>query len=721
MTTSTERRNFLKQSLLGTAGLMIGIRETAAGKTMIKLVAEELNTEINPFVLIDTNGLITLVNSRPDMGQGSIQAVTSLIAEELEVRMDQIQIMHSDGNEKYGSQQSGGSSTVRGLWNNLRGAGAAAKEMLIKAAASQWNTTADQCVASEGMVMMKGTDKKLSYGSLAKEAAKLEIPKNPKLKDPKDFKILGKFNPRSDVPSKTNGTAVYGIDVVVPGMLYAITVHAPNIQGKLLSYDASAAQAVKGVKHILKTLHPYPGGNNEALAIVADNYWSALKASKLITVQWEDAESIKKLDTAVYFKDAYKKAEQPGIRAEEEGDFEAYYANADKKLESIYETPFLAHAAIEPLNATAHVKEDGSVEVWAPIQGPDGALDETSEMLKIPKEKIKIHPQLLGGSFGRKGYMDFMKEAIDISRQIKAPVKLIWSREEDMTQGPFRPAMLSKMKGVIGQNNSLSGLSHQAIGESIQAQHWNALLPYQADNWLAGELSTKNHKYDFQVHALTYSRVITPIPILWWRSVYASNFAWGQECFIDEMAHKAGIEPLEARRQLLRHSKRDLKVLEKLDAILKASPDLPENHARGIAMFRSFESMSAALVEVAKVGSVVKVIKVTSIIDCGQYVNPDNVKAQTEGNISMGLTAATKGGITFSQGKCDQTNYHQYQVMRISEMPQVEIHIMDNAEKAGGVGEPGLPPIAPALGNAIFNLTKKRIYKLPIDLNTVLS
>lgn len=721
MITSSERRNFLKQSLLGTAGLMIGIRETASSKSMIKLFAEELNTEINPFVLIDTNGIITLVNSRPDMGQGSIQAVTSLIAEELEVRMDQIRIIHSDGTEKYGSQQSGGSSTVRGLWNNLRQAGAAAREMLIKAAANQWKTTVDQCVASEGMVILKGTDKKLSYGSLAREAAKFEIPKNPALKDPKDFKILGKFNPRSDVPSKTNGTAVYGIDVVVPGMLFAITIHAPNIQGKLISYDASAAQAVKGVKHILKTIHPYPGGTTDALAIVADNYWSALKASKLIIAQWGDHESSKSLDTAAYFKDAYQSADQPGIRAEEEGDFEAFYAQADKKLESIYETPFLAHAAIEPLNATAHVKEDGSVEVWAPIQGPDGALDETAEFLKIPKEKIKIHPQLLGGSFGRKGYMDFMKEAIDISRQVKAPVKLIWSREEDMTQGPFRPAMLSKMKGVIGRNNRLSGLSHQAIGESIQAQHWNALLPYQADNWLSGELSKENHKYNFQIHSLSYSRVKTPIPILWWRSVYASNFAWGQECFIDEMAHKAGIEPLEARKQLLRNSRRDLKVLEKLETILKDSPALPSNHARGIAMFRSFESMSAALVEVARTDQAVKVVKVTSIIDCGQYVNPDNVKAQTEGNIAMGLTAAIKGGITFTQGKCDQSNYHQYQVMRIAEMPQVEIHIMQNEEKAGGVGEPGLPPIAPALGNAIFNLTKKRIYKLPIDLNQVFS
>jgi len=719
MITNTERRNFLKQSLLGTAGLMIGFRETASGKTLVGLLPAELSTEINPFVLIDTNGIITLVNSRPDMGQGSIQAVTSLLAEELEVSMDQINIIHSDGQAKYGSQGSGGSSTVRGLWTSLRQAGAAAKEMLIEAAAKQWNVRVDECYASEGMVYLKGSDKKLTYGILAKDAVKLEVPKNPKLKEPKEFKILGKYKRRSDIPSKTNGTAVFGIDVVVPGMLYAVTIHPPSVQGKLISYDDGAAKIIKGVKHIIKTESNFPGGKTEAIAVVADNYWSALKASKLIIIKWDDGEMTKTLDTATYFKDAYEIASKPGIRAEEKGDFEAFYAASDKKLESIYETPFLSHAAIEPVNATAHVKEDGTAEVWAPIQGPDGALEETADFLKIPKEKIKINALLLGGSFGRKAYMNFMKEAIDISRQVKAPVKLIWPREEDMMQGPFRPAMLSKMKGVIGNKNRLSGWSHHVVGESIQAQHWNALLPYQADNWLSGEMSMENHKYDFEVNSESFSRVKTPIPTLWWRSVYASNLSWGQECFIDEMAHLAGVEPLEARKQLLHNSKRDLKIIEKLEALIQASPALPADHARGIAMFRSFETMSAAMIEVAKAGDAVKVVKVTSIIDCGQYVNPDNVKAQTEGNISMGLQAAINGGITFTQGKCDQTNYHEYQIMRMSEMPQVEIHIIDNEEKAGGVGEPGLPPIAPALGNAIFNLLKKRVYKLPIDLNTI--
>lgn len=718
MSVSTQRRQFLKQSLLGTAGLIIGVKTAGAGNELVKIFAEDLMTEINPFVLIDAMGKITLVNSRPDMGQGSHQAVSSLIAEELEVRLDQIQVISSDGRAKYGDQSSGGSSTVRGLWTNLRQAGAAAKEMLMQAAANKWNTTPDRCHADDGIVYLTGTDKKMTYGALAAEAAKLEIPKNPKLKDPKEFKILGKYHKRLDIPSKVLGSAVYGIDVVVPGMLYATTLHAPSVQGKLISFDDAAAKMVPGVKNIIKTKHEYPGGTTDALAIVASNYWSALKASKLITCHWEEGDLTTTLDTNFYFKEAYNAAEKEGIRAEEDGDFNAFYAASDKKLESTYETPFLAHAAIEPVNTTAHVKEDGSVEVWAPIQGPDGAVEETAKFLNIASDKVIMHSELLGGSFGRKAYMDFMKEAIDISRQVKAPVKLIWSREEDMTQGPFRPAMLSKMRGVIGENNRLAALSHHAIGESIQGQHWNSIMPYQADNWLSGELSKENHKYGFRVHHLSYSRIKTPIPILWWRSVYASNFAWGQECFIDEMAQKAGIDPIEARRQLLSRSPRDLKVLEKIAELNKANP-LPTGHARGMAMFRSFETMGAALVEITKTNDVIKIVKVYSVLDCGQYVNPDNVKAQTEGNIAMGLSAAVKGGITFTQGKCDQTNYHQYQVMRISEMPQVEIHIIENLEKPGGVGEPGLPPIAPALGNAIFNLTKKRWYKLPIDLSAV--
>lgn len=699
--------------------MVLGVNQLADAAPVRKIAASTLSLELNPFVVIGTDGVITLVNSRPDMGQGSTQAVPSLIAEELEVDLKDIQIIQSDGKQKYGAQQSGGSSTVRGLWTKLRQAGAAAKEMLIEAAAKNWSVSPDRCYAENGKVYFKGANKSLSYGELAEAASKLPVPENPKLKDPKDFRYLMKYHKRLDVPDRVTGKAVFGIDVEVPGMLYATVVHPPSVQGKLVSFDDSAAKAVSGVKSVVKTKSYFPGGETEAVAVVAANYWSALKASKVLKINWDHGDLAETLNTDTYFRDMYKAAESEGVRSEEDGDFNALYAAVENRLEAIYETPFLSHAAIEPVNATAHVKEDGTVDVWAPIQGPDGALQETAQLLGISQDKVKIHPQLLGGSFGRKAYMNFMKEAVDLSRQMKAPVKVIWTREEDMGQGPYRPAMLSKMKGVIGRGNSLTALSHQAIGESIQGQHWGGLMPYEADNWLGGELSKENHKYNFPVHKVTYSRVKTPIPILWWRSVYASNFGWGQECFIDEMAHKAGKDPIEARKELLKNSPRDLKVIEKLEAALKAQPKLPDGHAIGIAMFRSFETMSAAAVQLTKTESGLKVVKVISVIDCGMHVNPDHVKAQTEGNIVMGLSAAVKGGITFSKGESDQKNFDTYHFMRFNEMPEIEIHIIDNLEHPGGVGEPGLPPIAPALGNAIFNLTGKRERKLPLDLASV--
>ncbi len=713
------RRDFIKLSSLGGLGLVLGVNQLGHAAGVKKLTAAAAELELNPFVIIGTDGIVTLVNSRPDMGQGSAQAVPSLIAEELEIDLKDINLIQSDGRRKYGSQQSGGSSTVRGLWTNLRKAGASAKEMLIEAAANQWGVSTDQCYAENGKVILKGQNKSLGYGELAEAASKLSVPKNPKLKDPADFRYLMKFNKRLDVPDRVTGKAVFGIDVEVPGMLYASVIHPPSVQGKLFSFDDSAARKVIGVKEVLKTKSYYPGGDTEALAVVADNYWSAQKAAKLLDIKWDDGDLKKTLNTDKYVSDMYEAAKGEGINSEEDGDFNAFYAASENKLEGIYETPFLSHSAIEPVNATAHVKEDGTVDVWAPIQGPDGALSETAGLLGISPDKVKIHPQLLGGSFGRKAFMNFMKEAVDLSRQMKAPVKVIWAREEDMSQGPYRPAMLSKMQCVIGRGNSLAALSHHAVGESIMGQHWGGLMPYQADGWIGGELSKDNHKYNFPVHKLTYSRVKTPIPILWWRSVYASNFGWGQECFIDEMAHKAGKDPIAARKELLKNSPRDLKVIAKLEEVLEKQGALPDGHVRGIAMFRSFETMSAAAVQLTKTDEGLKVVKVTSIVDCGMHVNPDHVKAQTEGNIVMGLSAAVKGGITFSNGKCEQQNFHNYQFMRFAEMPEVDIHIVENMEHPGGVGEPGLPPIAPALGNAIFNLTGKRLRKLPIDLASV--
>lgn len=710
---ATQRREFLKTLGLTGLGIAFGLDAVANGQTLHKVASSALTLEINPFILIDTLGNITLVNTRPDMGQGSTQAVPSLLAEELEVRLDQVKIVQSDGREKYGSQQSGGSSSVRGLWLPLRQAGAAAREMLIKAAAQKHGAAISEFYAKEGRIYHRPSNKSYSYGELSELASTFEVPQNPTLKDPKDFKLLGKFHPRLDVPDRVTGKAVYGIDVQIPGMVYAKVVHPPRIHDTIGSIQDAATRKIPGVLDVVKTERAMPHTTTEAVAVIASNQWAALKGAKALEVTWKSAtDKYLRQNTAEYFADARKAADKSGIRFEEKGDFDAVFQQATNKLEAVYETPFLAHAPIESENATVHVKEDGSVEVWAPIQGPDGALTQVAQYLGIPEEKVKINVTLLGGSFGRKAYMDFLNEACHLSKQLKKPVKVLWTKEDDITLGPYRPGMLSKMQAAWTGNRSIA-FHHQAIGESILGQVFKGLPPTQADPWLGEELSQHNHQYGFSTHKVSYSRVETSIPIVWWRSVYASNFGWGQECFLDEIAHAQGKDPLDFRLGLLKAAPRYQKVLTELAEIAKYKEVAPGT-AKGIAMFRSFDSISAACVTVAKTSDGIKVTDVVSVIDCGMYVNPDNVKAQTEGNIIMGLQAAMKGGITFEDHQCQQSNFHDYAILRHSETPKMTIHIIENGEKPGGVGEPGLPPIAPALGNALFKLTGERQRTFPL-------
>lgn len=714
----TSRRDFIKASGLASFGLALGISGFTRDAALKKITPAILRLEINPFIIIDTAGNITLVNPRPDMGQGSTQAVPSLLAEELEVSLEKVLIVQSDGMGKYGSQTSGGSSSVRELWMPIRKAGAAAREMLTSAAAKKWNVPVSECIAEDGKILHKATGKSLTYGELADDASKLEIPKEPKLKQAKDFKIIGKYNKRLDVPERVNGKAVYGIDVDIPGMVYASILHSPAIHGKVVSIDDSEAKKVKGVLQVIKTERTMPHRSSEAVAVVATNWWAALKGKKALRVRWDSAGYEKSLTTAGYFAQTYEAAKKEGINFEEKGDFTAKYTAAKDKLEAQYETPFLAHAPIEPENAVVHVKDDGSVEIWAPVQGPDWALRDVCGYLKIKPEQVKINVTLLGGAFGRKAYHDFLLEACHISKELKKPVKVIWTREDDITQGPYRPGMLSHLQGFV-EDGKITGYHHHAIGESIVSQVFKGLKDDEADPWLSEEISTGNNKYHFSsASKVSWTHVKTDIPVVWWRSVYASNFGWGQECFIDELAHLAKKDPLKARLEIL-PDERFKKVLETLAEKANWEEKLPEGTGKGIAVFKSFGSISACCITVSKSGQGVKIDKVVSVIDCGHYVNPDNVKAQTEGNIVMGITAAIKDGITFTNGVCDQSNYHQYNVLRLNETPAMEVYIVDSGAVPGGVGEPGLPPVAPALGNAVFAATGKRLRKLPFNITSL--
>ena len=715
----SNRRDFIKTLGLTSAGLVLGVSTKAATAKVVNMSADPLTLalEINPFIVIEPSGKITLINPRPDMGQGSTQAVPSLLAEELEVRLDQVSIAQSDGRGKYGNQTSGGSSSVRALWTPIRKAGAAAKEMLIKAAAQRWGVPVGECYAQDAQVFHKPSGKSLTYGEVADEASKFEIPKNPVLKEPKDFKIIGKYAPRLDIPSRITGKAVFGIDVEVPNMVYAVMMHNPVLHGKVVSIDDTEALKIKGVQKVLRCPRPMPHRTSEAVAVIADNYWAALSAKKSVKITWDNGDLAKTMTTDAYFKTCAEAAKKEGIKYEETGDFAQSFAGAAKKLEAVYETPFLAHAPIEPENATVHVKDDGSVEIWAPIQGPDWAIRDVTKFLNLKPEQVKINVTLLGGAFGRKAYHDFLLEACALSKELKKPVKLVWTREDDITQGPYRPGMLARMQGGIDSKGNLAAFHHHPIGESISIQIFGAPKT-KADGGICSELSSKENKYNFAASKVSYSHVATEIPIVWWRSVYASNFGFSQEGFFDEMAHAAGKDPLKARMELL-SDERYKKVLETLAEKAKWNEKLPAGHGKGIAMFKSFGSISACCMTVSKQGTGVKIEKVVSVIDCGHYVNPDMVKAQTEGNIVMGITAAIKKGITFTNGQADQTNFHQYQVMRHPEMPPAEVYIIDSGAAPGGVGEPGLPPIAPALTNAIFAATGKRIRKLPFDINNL--
>jgi isoquinoline 1-oxidoreductase beta subunit len=719
MSLKSSRRDFLKQSWVLGSGLAIGFSPVAANTLVGRAELEKF--ELTPFIIICSDGKITLVNNSPDMGQGSIQALPILIAEELEVDLQQVNIIQSNGDARYGSQISGGSGGVVRAWEPLRKAGAAAREMLISAAAQTWNTSIENCKAEKGQVINGLTKEKLSYGKLVKTASHYDVPQNPVLKKRSEFRLIGKTTKRPDIYDRVTGKAVYGIDVDVPGMVYASILHCPSLYSKIKSIDDSKVRELNGVLDIMKCERTMPYRKMEAVAVLASNFWIAMQGRKLLNVTWEDAPGKKdapdQIDSADYVKRMYAAAKEPGPVHAEKGNFDQAYTQSHKKIESVYESNFLAHAPMEPENTVAHVKDDGTVEVWVPYQSPEWAKTEVAKYLDIPPEKVKVNVTLLGGSFGRKSYSDFLLEACFLSRKIKKPVKLIWSREDDITQGPFRPAMLSRLQG-IGTGKKMTGMHHHAIGETFAAQIYGALKPREPDAGLCGEIIFDNAKYNFETSKITHTRVSTDIPIMWWRSVWGGNFAWSQECFVDELAHALKADPLQLRLDSL-DDERYWHVLSLLAEKSSYHQPSPVGEARGIAMWKSFGSISAACVTVTRQNAKIQIKKVVSVLDCGLFVNEDMVKAQMEGCIIMGISAATKEDISFNNGKCDQTNFHQYKILRLNELPEIETYIIANETSPGGVGEPGLPPIAPALGNAIFNLTGKRIRKLPISLDEV--
>jgi isoquinoline 1-oxidoreductase subunit beta len=721
MKTNNSRREFIKASSL----LAIGFSLPSWGGTKSEILQlsnisnAALGLELSPYVVIDDLGKIILYNAKPDVGQGTWQAIPMLLAEELEVSMEQIEIRMTDGTAKYGAQNIGGSNSIRSRWKPMRLAGAAAKEMLIKAASNQWQVPVNECFAKEAKVYHKPSNKSLSYAELIAEASKLEVPKNPTLKDPKDFKLLGKSLPRPEIPSKTNGKATFGIDATLPKMLYATIEMPPAIYGKVTKYDGSEAMKVKGVKYVLKTERKLAHAIPEAVAVVADNYWAALKGRKALKITWDET-GVEQFSSDKYFEKLRQLGKEDGLIYPDnsKGDFAKTYAESSKKIESVYETPHMAHSPIEPVNATVWVQGE-KVEIWASVQSIDGVIKQVSEQFKFKPENIKVNAMFLGGAFGRKSNLDFVLEAVHIAKQINEPVKLIWTREDDIKQGPFRPAMLSSMQGSLDENNALSSLNHKQVGDAILRQAAKMDFKTKPDFVNIESVGFKGSPYNIPNRRNSSILAEAPVPIHWWRAPSACHNVFPQESFIDEMANLAGIDPMEFRVKMLEKEPRMLKVLQEL-GVKSDYKNVKSGQAIGISMAQLYGTFIAQAVTISKRGNGLKIEKVVSVVDCGLTINPDNVKAQTQGNIVMGISTAIKNGITFVDGKVQQNNFHDYQMLRMSEANYpIEVHVVESLENPGGVGEAGLPPIAPALTNAIFRLTGKRIKVLPFDMDNL--
>ncbi len=716
------RRKFIKLSGLSGAVLALGFLFPAPGKetgATLHNLSEDIPAakELNPFILIDASGKITLMMHKPDMGQGTYHAMPAILAEELEVRLDQVIIQPAVAHKKYGDMGVGGSNSVKGSWDTLRKAGAAAREMLTKAAAQRWNAAEGDLYAREGKIYHKPSGKSLGYGELVEAAGKLAVPKEPKLKDPKDFRLVGKSTQRPDVPLKVDGTAQFGIDVKIPGMLYASIERSPAYHGKVRDFDEAAARAVPGVKHVLKAERKLNKNTFEGVAVVADNYYAAVQGRKALKVNWEDGAAAQVNTPALYAR-FRELAATEGHVDKQAGDFDGAYAKAAKKLEAVYELPFAAHAPMEPQNTVAHVQGD-KCEIWSPTQVPDWARGELAKYLGIPEDNITLHFTFLGGGFGRRLFFDSILEAAYLSRQLGVPVKSVWSREDDMTAGPFRPGTLSSLRGGLDASGKVVALQHKVVAPSIGFNNFGAQDPKHPEDPGAME-GIKDSAYEIPNHKYHNIYAETPLPLGWWRAVYSTTTAFAHECFVDEMAHAAKKDPLQFRLAMIRENTRMKKLYEALRDKSGWDKPLPEGWGKGVAAWQFFAGQAGHVVFVSKTADGgVKIEKIVAVIDCGTAVNPDNVKAQVEGATVMALTAALKDEITFEGGQPVQRNFDRYRMLRMDEVPPIEVHLVAGREKPDGVGEPGLPPLAPALGNAIFAATGKRVRKLPFDINRI--
>ncbi len=704
------RRAFLRVSAALGGGLLVSFRWPEPGAAAGAAGADDALAP-NAFVRIASDGAVTVIVNKAEMGQGVSTSLCMLLAEELDADWTRVGFEFAPvdpvyAHPGYGIQMTGGSTSTLAMSEPMRRAGAAARAVLVEAAARGWGVPAAECGTEPGVVVHEASGRRAPYGALVAAAAEVPAPDEVALKDPADFRLIGRSIPRLDTPDKVHGRAVFGLDVVRPGMLTALVLHPPHFGARAKRVESARALSVPGVRQVVDV--------GSGVAVVATGFWPAKRGRDLLEVEWESG-----LDSALStpgLREEYRRrARTPGRVARLDGDPQAALEGAARVLEADYELPYLAHAAMEPLNCVVELRADGC-EIWVGTQFQTVDHAAAAAAAGLPPETVQLHTTYLGGGFGRRANpaSDYVVEAVRIAKHARAPVKLVWTREDDMRGGYYRPMWHSRIRAGLDASGALSAWAHTIVGQSILAG-----TPFEAFLVKDGIDGTSVEGAVDLPYAVPNVRVDlhttqVGVPTLWWRSVGHSHTAFVVESFLDEVAHAQRRDPLELRRALLAAQPRQLRVLEHAAERAGWGSPPPPGRARGLALHRSFESTVAMVAEVSLERGRPRVHAVTVALDCGRVVNPDTVRAQLEGAVGFGLTSTLYGAITLKDGRVEQSNFHDYKMLRMHEMPAVAVHVLPSDEPSTGVGEPGVPPVAPAVGNALFALTGKRVRRLPI-------
>ena len=694
---SLSRRVFLKKSALTFTGLIIGFTYEPESSLAVKVENVE---ELGIWIRIAPDGSTTLIVPSSEMGQGVNTSLSMILAEELEADWQSVKTETAPVNSKYinpesnSGQMTAGSSSVKGFWNPLRKAGAAVRLMLQKAAAQKWEIPIEECVAKSGYIYRKNSSQKLSYGELAEAAGKIDIPSDPPLKNSKDYNLVGKSIKRIDIPSKTNGSAQFGIDVKLPEMMYATIRQSPVFGGEVLSYDEDAAKSIRGVKKVILI----PNG----IAVIADNTWRAKRGMEVLNLKFHGGETIG-LESKQVQKELLKALDDEGKTKIE----------ANQVLDLEYEVPFLAHAPLEPMNCTANVT-DNFCEVWVPTQSQGRCMDAAKEITELDEEQIQIHTTYLGGGFGRRGETDFVKQSLILAKALGKPIKVTWMREEDMQHDFYRPASMSRFQIGLNKDGFPISWNNQLASPSILKRFFAPMAWFNID-----PLSTEGADeipYAIEDFNIDYSEVDSGVPVGFWHSVGSSFNAFFTESAIDEAAHLAQQDQFDYRMKLLAGKPRFQKVLEKVMRESKWGRILPKRHGLGISIHKTRGSIAGAVIEVSTdVNGMLNLNKAWIAIDCGKVINPNTVRAQMEGGFTFGLSATLGEEITLKDGRVEQSNFHDYSILRLKGSPEISVEIIESGNEIGGVGEVAVPLAAPALTSAIFSSSGRRIRTLPLS------